>query len=136
MQNQTAHDEITEQFKLFKASNTPREHRMIFAEDLVERYFAANEKMPAQSVLDRLATLILQDEIVDATPWKVRNTEYPISSPRQELDYHKKLVASGVPKTMDMDSTDRRYPHRRKKSPYEYEYIEQKAREKHGTSNH
>ena len=81
---QEAHDLITDEFKYYKALKTSREHRLKFAEELTERLFEQNGEMPSSSILERLATLILQDELTDRERMKARNTEYPILSTDQE----------------------------------------------------
>lgn len=82
--NQIAHDLITEQFQLFKAYETDREERLKFADDLTERFYAQHGEAPSSAVLERLATLILQDELADRDRMKMRNTEFPILSADQE----------------------------------------------------
>lgn len=84
MNTTTMHAEISEAFSDFKALKTSRRHRMDFAEALTEQYFAEYGKMPDGNVLDRLATLILQDELADTDRMKMRNNEYPLLSEDQE----------------------------------------------------
>lgn len=122
--NQNAHDDITEQFTQFKRIGTDRASRMTFSISLTERYLATNDKIPPVGVLDRLATLILQDELTDATPWKSQNNEYHIQSPREELDYYKGLVARQVPETLAADGIDMRTPTRRQRTPAENAHID------------
>jgi len=122
--NQDAHNDITEQFTQFKRIGTDRRSRIDFSIRLTERYLAVNDKIPPVTVLDRLATLILQDEITDPTPYKSRNTEYPITSPRQEADYCKKLTSKGVPESLGTDGVDYRVPTRRQRTPSENAHID------------
>lgn len=56
---------------------------MQFATMLTERYFEEHSEMPDTTVLDRLGTLILQDELADKHPDKMTRTEYPLLSDRQ-----------------------------------------------------
>ena len=83
------HNEISSAFTRFKKSKTNRQNRIEYVAKLTERYFLQHEKMPATHVLDRMATLILQDELADIDRMKMRNTEYPLLSETQEL-YRKK----------------------------------------------
>ncbi|RDV27764.1 hypothetical protein [Lysinibacillus capsici] len=87
--NQDMHNEISSAFTRFKKSKTNRQNRIEYVAKLTERYFLQHEKMPATHVLDRMATLILQDELADIDRMKMRNTEYPLLSETQEL-YRKK----------------------------------------------
>lgn len=81
--NQDAHNDITEQFTQFKRTQTDRASRIDFSNRLTEQYFAINDKIPPVAVLDRLATLILQDELADTHPDKMTRNEYPLLSDRQ-----------------------------------------------------
>lgn len=121
---QDAHNDITEQFTQFKRTQTDRASRMDFSNRLTEQYFAINDKIPPVTVLDRLATLILQDELADATPWKSQNNEYHIQSEREELDYYKGLVAKQVPDTIAASGVDMRTPTRRRRTPAENAHID------------
>lgn len=85
MNNQDAHNEVTAEFTRYKNEKTTREHRMSFADDLYERFFAENGDFRiATTVLDRLTTLILKDELSDTHPDKMSREDYPIMSARQE----------------------------------------------------
>lgn len=83
------HDLISEEFTKFKRDKTTREHRMQFAEQLTEQYFADHEFMPDGTVLDRLGTLILQDELADTHPDKMTREEYPLLSDSQADERYK-----------------------------------------------
>lgn len=81
--NQDAHNDITEQFTQFKRAQSDRASRIDFSNRLTERYLAVNDKIPPVAVLDRLATLILQDELADKHADKMTRNEYPLLSYRQ-----------------------------------------------------
>lgn len=81
--NQDAHNDITAQFKQFKRSQTDRVSRITFSNSLTERYLEVNGKIPPVTVLDRLATLILQDELADKHPDKMTRNDYPLLSDSQ-----------------------------------------------------
>lgn len=80
---QSAHDLITAEFTAFKRNKTSREHRMAVAGAITERYYAEHGSMPEGTMLDRLATLILQDELADTHPDKMTREEYPLLSADQ-----------------------------------------------------
>lgn len=82
--NQDAHDAITAEFKRYKVEKTARTDRKAFAEGLTEAYFTLHGYWPPPSVLDRLATLILQDELADKHPDKMTREEFPLLSADQE----------------------------------------------------
>ena len=77
------HGLISEEFTKFKRDKTSREHRMQFADKLTEGYFTKHGKIPDGMILDRLATLILQDELADKHADKMTRNEYPLLSDRQ-----------------------------------------------------
>ena len=83
MNTQQLHTAINEAFTDFKSIQTSRRHRMDFAESLTEDYFAQHGKMPESTILDRLATLILQDELADKHPDKMTRGTYPLLSDSQ-----------------------------------------------------
>lgn len=102
--NQDAHNDITEQFTLFKHTQTDRRSRIDFSNRLTERYLAVNDKIPPVAVLDRLATLILQDELADKHPDKMARNEFPLISETQLDLRHKQEVITDF-NTDDDDNT-------------------------------
>lgn len=98
--NQDAHNDITEQFTQFKRIQTGRSMRMMFSNRLTEHYLEVNGKIPPVVVLDRLATLLLQDELADKHADKMSRNEYPLLSDRQrdtrERDERSMAAASAV----------------------------------------
>lgn len=78
------HKIITKEFERSKRENTSRQHRIDFAEYVIETHLDEHGKIPNTTILQRLATLILQDEIRDKNAYKMRHNDYPILSPRQE----------------------------------------------------
>ena len=102
--NQDAHNDITEQFTQFKRIQTDRASRIDFSNRLTEQYFAINGKIPPVAVLDRLATLILQDELADKHPDKMTRNEYPLISDTQlDLRHKQEVVTDFI--TDDDDNT-------------------------------
>lgn len=102
------HDLISEEFTRFKRDKTTREHRMQFAEALTERYFADHEFMPDGTVLDRLGTLILQDELADTHPDKMAREEYPLLSDSQADERYKDERSLKAAQDVATDGTDYR----------------------------
>jgi|SRR5690554_2386288 len=122
--NEYVHNAINDQFTQYKRNKTSRADRMAFVTAVTEQYFAEHGRMPPHTLLDRMATLLLQDELTDDTPWKSQNNEYHIQSEREELDYYKGLTARGVPETIAANGVDMRTPTRRKRSPSENARID------------
>jgi len=108
MNTQTMHNAITAEFDRYKLNKTTRSHRMAFAESLTEQYFAEHDQMPDGSVLDRLATLILQDELADMNEYKMSHNEYPLLSDRQQERRHIGERSIKAAQDVAVDGTDYR----------------------------
>ena len=85
---QQAHDDITALFDAYydakkadvHAVSIPPNKRIESADAIVEQYVEANGKRPPSSVLSRLATYLLLDNLTDDFPDKVSRDDYPILS--------------------------------------------------------
>lgn len=106
--NQDAHNDITGQFKLFKRNKTTREERLLFTSIVTERYFNTNGEYPSSSVLDRLGTLILQDELADMNEHKMSHNEYPLLSERQQERRHGNEKSMKAAQDVAVDGIDYR----------------------------
>lgn len=81
--NQSIHAELTAEFKRFKRERTSIEERIAFVNEITERYFEENGEMPAHGVLERLGTLLMQEESSDNKSNKTRTEEFPVLSDNQ-----------------------------------------------------
>lgn len=81
--NADMHRHIDGLFSAAKTLDTSREDRLQASDDLVESYVAHTGRRPQGTALERLATLILRDELTDTDRMKVRNNEYPFLSDDQ-----------------------------------------------------
>lgn len=95
-----------------KTGKLPRDERFKAVEKLTDEYIASTGERPEPEALDRLATLCLFEEVTDATPWKTKNTEYPVHSPRQQEEIEKNEANCAPPPAG-------RKPTRRKRSDFE-----------------
>lgn len=77
------HRHIDDLFTDAKVLNTDRQSRIKESDALVESYFAHCGLVPDGVPLERLATLILREELTDSHPDKVTRTAYPILSEDQ-----------------------------------------------------
>lgn len=112
MTNAEFNERIDELYAQTKAGNLPRDARFQAIEALTDEYVAATGKRPEREQLDRLASLCLYEELMDATPWKTKNTAYPIHSGRQREEIEKNELITGPPQGNGK-------PTRRKRSNYE-----------------
>lgn len=113
---QQAHDDITALFDAYysakkEGASIAQNKRNEGANALVEQYVESNGERPPASVLSRLSTYLLLDNLTDSHPDKMSRDEYPIMSygqtgryferntPISEIHYEKTDVigyASGV----------------------------------------
>lgn len=62
-----------------------KEERSVLSNQIIETYYTATGKLPSPRDLERLANVILIEEIKDRTPDKMQKKEYPFLSDRQIL---------------------------------------------------
>jgi hypothetical protein len=116
-----------------------RSKRMKLVEDLTEAYITQTGERPDHAQLDRLATLILREELTDKDRMKMRKNEYPIMSDeqlaRRQEGKHKRdedgiyvEVPLSVANNIGIDGRDYGLPKRRKRSEREIEKIERNLR--------
>jgi hypothetical protein len=66
-----------------RGQHANRQKRMTVIHELIEAYIAATGERPDPTQLDRLATLILREELTDDDPYKMSHEEDPILSDTQ-----------------------------------------------------
>lgn len=76
------HDIITDNTELMK--ETPREERMKAMDELIDDYVEQTGERPDGSTLERLANLVLHEELSDSHPDKMTREETPILSDRMQ----------------------------------------------------
>jgi hypothetical protein len=123
------HEVITELQRATKQGALPRELRLVKIEELTEEYFAKTGEMPDAVALERLADLILFEDLYNPSLTKMQDEEYPIMSDRQFDRRQSAEVATG--KRMDNNAADgQQYmtPTRRNRSTYENLLVDKRAR--------
>lgn len=81
--NADMHRHIDALFTSAKTLCTTRSDRLLASDDLVEAYVAHTGRRPDGTALERLASLILRDELTDTDAHKVTREPEPILSPTQ-----------------------------------------------------
>lgn len=104
-----------------------RQVRISAVDDLINSFVEFTGKIPKPTQLDRLSSLILREELTDPTPWKTRNTEYPIHSERQEKGINDNEVGLLAAENYDTSGKNQNYPKRRKRSKAENAYMDRKS---------
>ena len=90
------HRHIDDLYTRAKTLDTTREERLQASDDLIEAYYAHCEKIPDNAPLERLASLILREELTDDNPYKVSHEAEPILNERQEERRYKRERRAGV----------------------------------------
>lgn len=85
--------------------------------------------IPADSaLLDRLADVLLYEEITDENPYKIAHTEYPFMSERQ-LDLRRdRETSDSSAESHAVDGKDYRAPEKRRRTPYENYHVDTGAK--------
>jgi hypothetical protein len=122
---------------LASTEKTTYSQRIAKVEQLVEAYVAGTCESPDPRQLDRLSTLIMLEDILDANPHKSRHNEYPILSETQfnrrrfggrgdssNMGGETSLVEA---EHVGADGRDYRYPNRRKRTITELLYVDEHA---------
>jgi hypothetical protein len=123
------HEEITQLQQATKRGEMPRKERMGRIEALAEDYFAKAGEMPDVVALERMADLVLYEELTDNNEHKISQTEYPFLSERQYDRRDSREVKSK--NDMDGNAADGQKhgrPTRRDRSDYENRFVDKKAR--------
>jgi hypothetical protein len=113
-----------------KAGELPREPRLSRIDDLIEDYFFfTNGEMPDAVALERLADLVLYEELFNPSLTKMQDEEYPIMSERQFDRRQSAEIATGT--RMDNNAADGQKhitPTRRNRTDYENLWMDKRAK--------
>jgi hypothetical protein len=123
------HEAITELQAATKRGELPRELRLAKIEQLTEDYYAKTGEMPDGTALERLADLILYEDLYNPSLTKMQDEEYPIMSDRQYERRQNTEFATG--RRLDQNAADGQEhakPIRRNRSDYEINFMDKKAR--------
>lgn len=84
MNKNQCHALITEEFARFKEGESTQEARLALAYKLTDEYYDQYGDYPHPTVLERLATLLLVEELADRNPHKASVSERPFYTQSQE----------------------------------------------------
>jgi hypothetical protein len=112
-----------------KVGELPRETRMVEIERITEWWFRETGAMPDAKQLDKLADLVLYEELTDNNEHKVSQNEYPILSERQfERRDNREVKSAGDMEGNAVDGRNHMPPTRRKRSDYENRLVDKKTK--------
>jgi hypothetical protein len=113
-----------------KAGELPREVRIAVIDEAVEAWFRETGEMPDGMQLERLADLILHEELTDTHPDKVTRAEYPFFSETQFDERHRAEASFKLAEEQGVDGRNHRPPIKRMRSKREDYLIDKKAKTK------
>lgn len=103
---------------------TDRTARAELIRRITDDYVAANDKTPDGALLERLADVMLYEELTDRHPDKVTREEYPFFSEHQTTRRHNKEVSLWLADTIGADGRDYRKQKRRMRSKHEHKFMD------------
>jgi hypothetical protein len=117
-----------------KAGELPREVRIAEIDRVTEEWFAKTGDMPDAKQIERLADLILHEELTDTHPDKMTTAEYPFMSEEQyarrtegrhvKKKNNRKEVGFSASHTVGTDGRNHAKPLRRVREDNENKYID------------
>jgi hypothetical protein len=122
------HEAITQLQQATKRGEMPRKERMGRIEALTEEYFAKAGEMPDGVALERMADLVLYEELTDNDRMKVRNNEYPFFSETQFEERRKVEASFKLSEEHGVDGRNHKPPVRRDRSNREIKFMDKNAR--------
>jgi hypothetical protein len=131
------HEAITELQAETKRGEMPRQLRLVKIEQLTEDYYDKAGEMPDAVALERLADLVLHEELTDNDRMKVRNNEYPFFSETQLARRQEGLHARGgtsgeVPlaaaESIGTDGRSYGIPTKRERNKRENRFVDKEAK--------
>lgn len=108
MNKQQCHALITEEFSRFKDGESTQESRLSLAFKLTDEYYDQYGEYPHPSVLERLGTLLLVEELADKNPYKTQKAEYPFHNVGQVTRRHAQETSLVAAEEIAVDGVDYR----------------------------
>jgi hypothetical protein len=122
------HEAITQLQQATKRGEMPREVRLGRIEALAEEYFAKAGEMPDGVALERMADLILYEELSNTHPDKVTRTEYPFFSEHQFEERYKAEASFKWAEEHGVDGRDHKPPVRRIRTKKDNKFLDKNAK--------
>lgn len=107
-QRDLPHEYVNLLFALAKMGDSTAQERILRVEAMTEAYFNRFGGHLSESVLNRLAALILFDDLTDSRPDKMSLEEYPILSDSQRDERERKEFSDSLLQDFSVDYVDHR----------------------------
>lgn len=132
MTKEELHESITALYERTKAGDLVRSRRIVEIDKLTEVYFSKVEEKPDSIALERMANLLLYEDLTNPHPDKMAREEYPIMSESQREERVKSEASDKLAEEYGDDGRNYRIPNRRKRTSYESKFVDKiaKARNK------
>ncbi|WP_332606848.1 hypothetical protein [Bacillus spizizenii] len=122
------HEMITELYKRTKAGELTRLERIEEITALADAYFDSVGEHPESTALERMANLVIYEELSDSHPDKVTRSEYPIMSETQFEERYKREASDKLAEEYDQNGMYKGRPIRRTRSTYENKLLDKRAK--------
>lgn len=122
------HETITELYKRTKAGELSRMERIEEITALSDAYYDSVGEHPDTFALERMANLVLYEELSDRHPDKMTREEYPFMSESQLDERYKKEASDKFAEEYDQTGRNRAEPKRRSLSTYESIFVDARAK--------
>ncbi|MGX6582870.1 hypothetical protein ACWMNW_15680 [Bacillus velezensis] len=122
------HETIMEMYERTKAGKMSRQERIEAITALSDAYFDSTGDHPEPAALERMANLVLYEELSDSHPDKVTREEYPIMSETQLEERYKREASDKLAEEYDQTGSYKGRPIRRTRSSYENKVLDRRAK--------
>ncbi|QYG88328.1 hypothetical protein [Bacillus atrophaeus] len=122
------HEMITDMYTRTKEGNMSRLDRIEEITALADAYFDAVGEHPETKALERMANLVLYEELSDPHADKMTRDEYPFLSESQFDERYKKEASDKLAEEYDQNGSFQGRPIRRTRSMYENKLLDRKAK--------
>ncbi|WP_303984523.1 hypothetical protein [Niallia circulans] len=128
MTKEELYEDITDIYERTKAGELVRSRRIVEIDKLTEDYFSKVGEKPDSTALERMANLLLYEDLTNSHPDKMAREEYPIMSESQREERLKTEASEKLAEEYGDDGRNYRIPNRRKRSPYESKFVDKVAK--------
>jgi hypothetical protein len=122
------HEAISALYERTKAGELVRSQRIVEITNLTDAYFNTAGEKPDTTALDRMANLVLYEDLTNPHPDKMAREEYPIMSESQREERIKTEASDKLAEEYGDDGRNYRIPNRRKRTSYESKFVDKVAK--------
>lgn len=128
MTKEDLHEAITNLYERTKVGELARSQRIVEITKLTDDYFNKVGEKPDSTALERMANLLLYEDLTNPHPDKMAREEYPIMSESQREERVKSEASDKLAEEYGDDGRNYRIPNRRKRTSYESKFVDKVAK--------